>query len=104
MKEYLEARRWPLWTLLALCMARLWLVPLPSSFWLDELVTAFVVKHPGHASFAVAPQVPQSIYYWLPRAAFAMAGQSEVLFRISLMVAMGVGLWLICLTAGWRVG
>jgi hypothetical protein len=57
--------RWPLVALLTVCIARLWLVPLPSSFRVDELVTAFVVKHPGHASFAVAPQVPQSIYYWL---------------------------------------
>jgi len=85
--------------LLAFCIARLWLVPLPTSFWVDELVTAFVVKHPGHASFAVAPQVPQSIYYWLPRAAFALGGLSEVAFRIPSMVAMGIALWLIGLLA-----
>jgi len=99
MKEYLKAREWPLWTLLAVCIARLWLIPLPSSFWLDELVTAFVVKHPGHASFAVAPQVPQSIYYWLPRAMLTLFGQSEVSFRIPSLLAMGITLWLVSLLA-----
>ena len=97
--QHIEESRWPLVALLTACIARLWLVPLPSSFWVDELVTMFVVKHPGHASFAVAPQVPQSIYYWLPRAAFALSGQSEVAFRIPSMVAMGIALWLIGLLA-----
>jgi len=97
--DLFEAGRWPLGTLLAFCIARLWLVPLPSSFWVDELVTEFVVKHPGHASFAVAPQVPQSIYYWLPRAAQAISGTSEVAYRIPSMLAMGITLWLIALLA-----
>jgi hypothetical protein len=30
------ASRWLLPLLLALCVIRLWLMPLPSSFWLDE--------------------------------------------------------------------
>ena len=90
-----ENSRWPLATLLAVCIARLWLVPLPSSFWVDELVTLFVVRHPGDASFAVAPQVPQSIYYWLPRAAQAIGGTSEIAYRIPSMLAMAVTLWLV---------
>lgn len=94
-----EAGRWPIATVMAVLIARLWLVPLPSSFWVDELVTMFVVKHPGHASFAVAPQVPQSIYYWLPRAALAVSGPSEVSFRIPSMLAMAVALWLVALLA-----
>ncbi len=94
-----EAGRWPVVALLAVCIARLWLVPLPSSFWVDELVTLFVVKHPGHASFAIAPQVPQSIYYWLPRMAMAVTGPSEVGFRIPSMIAMGIALWLVGLIA-----
>src|SRR3984885_1664244 len=97
--DHIEQSRWPLIMLLAFCIARLWLVPLPSSFWVDELVTAFVVKHPGHWSFAVAPQVPQSIYYWLPRAALAISGPSEISFRIPSMVAMAVALWLVALLA-----
>src|SRR5580658_9778901 len=90
-----EASRWPIGIVLAVSIARLWLVPLPSSFWVDELVTVFVVKHPGHASFAVAPQVPQSIYYWLPRAAQSISGTSEIVYRIPSMVAMAIALWLV---------
>jgi hypothetical protein len=96
----IETSRWPIGILLAAVIARLWLVPLSSSFWVDELVTMFVVKHPGHASFAVAPQVPQSVYYWLPRAALAISGPSEISFRIPSMVAMAVALWLVALLAG----
>jgi len=31
--------------LLALCLVRLWVMPLPSSFWLDEMATVFVAQH-----------------------------------------------------------
>lgn len=86
--------RW-LCALFALCIARLWFIPLPSSFWVDELVTAFVIRHPGHASFAVAPQVPLSIYYWLPRMMAAMFGISEIAFRIPSIIAMLMALWFI---------
>ena len=88
-------RRWPLVLLLAVCIARLWLVPVTSSYWVDELVTVFVVKHPGHASFAVAPQVPESIYYWLPRISSALFGQSEAAYRIPSLIAMAAALWFI---------
>src|SRR5580692_5292029 len=90
-----ETSRWPIGIALAAVISRLWLVPLPSSFWVDELVTMFVVRHPGHASFAVAPQVPQSIYYWLPRAAQAISGTSEIAYRIPSMLAMTIALWLV---------
>jgi hypothetical protein len=76
------------WVLLFLCVARVWLMALPSSLWVDELVTLFVVRHPGHASFAVAPQVPLSIYYWLPRASLAMFGSSEIALRLPSVLAM----------------
>ena len=43
---------------LALCFARLWLMPLPSSFWVDEMATTFVVHHgAADPSLRVAPQV-----------------------------------------------
>jgi len=78
--------------LLAACVTRLWLMPLPSSFWLDELVTSFVVKYPAHPSFAIAPQVPESLYYWLPRAMQALFGFSEVAYRLPSVIAMGIAL------------
>jgi hypothetical protein len=91
----LEHGQWLLTTLLGICIVRLWVVPLPSSFWLDECVTAFVVDHPRDASFAIAPQVPQSIYYLLPRVAQAISGPSEASLRMPSTFVMAIGLWLI---------
>jgi hypothetical protein len=42
--------------LLAACIVRFWLMPLPTSFWVDEMVTAFVIHYgAGHPSLTVAP-------------------------------------------------
>lgn len=81
--------------LFAACVTRLWLMPLPSSFWLDELVTSFVVKYPDHPSFAIAPQVPTSLYYWLPRTMQAVFGFSEAAYRAPSVIAMAVALFLV---------
>ena len=83
------------WAILAACIARLWLVPMSSSFWVDELVTVFVVQHPGHPSFAPVPQVPASIYYLLPRLTYGFFGDSEFAWRIPSALAMGFALFLI---------
>ena len=84
-----------LWVLLAVLLARLWLIPMSSSFWVDEMVTAFVVNHPGHPSFAIAPQVPESIYYWLPRISQSLFGGSEIAYRVPSFLAMALALFLI---------
>src|SRR5579871_1870586 len=77
-------------------IVRLWIIPLPSSFWVDEMGTAFVVHYgPNHPSFAVAPQVPASIYYALPRGAEALFGFSEVSYRLPSILAMGLAMLLI---------
>jgi Dolichyl-phosphate-mannose-protein mannosyltransferase len=82
--------------LLAACIARLWLMPLPSSFWVDEMATVFVVHHgPDHPSLAVAPQVPDSIYYQVPRAAESLFGFSEVVYRLPSVLLMAVALFFI---------
>jgi hypothetical protein len=82
--------------LLAVLIARLWLMPLPSSFWVDEMATVFVVHHGPHdPSFAVAPQVPNSIYYRLPQAAEALLGFSEISYRLPSVLLMGMALLLI---------
>ena len=71
-------------------------MPLGSSFWVDEMATVFVVEHgAAHPSFAVAPQVPKSIYYSLPRAASALLGSSEVVYRLPSTLAMGLALLLV---------
>jgi hypothetical protein len=81
---------------LALCIARLWLMPLPSSFWVDEMVSAFVIHFgPSHPSLAVAPQVTETVYYWLPRTAERLFGFSEVVYRIPSLLVLGGALWLI---------
>jgi hypothetical protein len=93
-------RRWA-WSnrllifLLAICITRLWLMPLPSSFWTDETGTFFVVERPNDPSFAVAPQVPASIYYVLPRAVERIFGFSEVSWRIPSLLLMGIALFMI---------
>ena len=82
--------------LLAACIARLWLMPLPSSFWVDEMATVFVVHHgPNDPSFAVAPQVPDSIYYRLPQAAESLLGFSEISYRLPSVLLMGIALFFI---------
>jgi hypothetical protein len=82
--------------LLAACIARFWLMPLSSSFWVDEMATVFVVQHGGnHPSLAIAPQVPDSIYYRLPQAAQSLFGFSEVSYRLPSILLMGLALWLI---------
>lgn len=81
---------------LALCIARLWVMPLPSSFWVDEMVSAFVIHFgAAHPSLAAAPQVTQTIYYWLPRAAESLFGFSEVVYRVPSLIVLGIALWLI---------
>ncbi len=81
---------------LALSIARLWLMPLPSSFWVDEMVSAFVIHFgPLHPSLAVAPQVTETIYYWLPHAAERLFGFSEIVYRVPSLLVLGMALWLI---------
>jgi Dolichyl-phosphate-mannose-protein mannosyltransferase len=82
-----------LWALLAAAIVRCWLMPLGSSFWVDETATAFVVHYGGgHASFAAAPQVPASIYYALPQAAEKLLGFSEAAYRLPSLLLMGLAL------------
>src|SRR5688572_15266694 len=91
-------RRWKvaLWVLLAAAVARLWLVPLTSSFWIDEIGTAFVVRYGGdHWSFKIAPQVPTSLYYGFARTSSALFGQSEAAFRLPSILFMGAAVALV---------
>jgi dolichyl-phosphate-mannose-protein mannosyltransferase len=69
---------------------------LPSSLWVDEMATAFVVQHGAHdPSFQVAPQVAASIYYVLPRLAERIFGFSEISYRLPSVLAMLGALFLI---------
>jgi hypothetical protein len=78
---------------LLLSIARLWIVQINVSFWVDEMVTVFVVHHgPNDPSLAIAPQVPKSIYYILAHAADAIAGVSEPAYRLPSILAMALAL------------
>ena len=81
--------------LLAACIVRLWFMLLTGSFWTDETGTAFVVRLPGDASLAVAPQVPASIYYALPRVVDKIFGFSEILYRLPSLLLMGIAFFII---------
>jgi hypothetical protein len=86
--------------LLSAAVFRLWLLPLPSSFWVDEMVTAFVVHYgSAHPSLAVAPQVTASIYYAIPRTAEHLFGFSEIVYRLPSTVLMAIALLLVALLA-----
>lgn len=82
--------------LLALCIARMWVMPLTSSFWVDETETAFVVHHGIHnPSLAVIAPAIESVYYWLPRMPEAIFGFSEAAERLPSLVALGIALFFI---------
>jgi hypothetical protein len=88
----------PLLVLAAVCFVRLWLMPLGSSFWVDEMATVFVVEHGGDdPSLQVAPQVPQSIYYSVVRA--VAPGRSETAYRLPSILFMAVALMFVGLLA-----
>src|SRR5579863_1368478 len=77
--------RWnlALMLLLALAVARLWIQQIGSGFWVDEMVTVFVVHHgPADRSLAVAPQVPQSVYYSVAHLADRLFGACEIAYRL----------------------
>jgi len=82
--------------LLALCIARMWVMPLRSSFWVDEAETAFIVHHGvDHPSLAIIAPAIQSVYYWLPRASEAVFGFSEAAERLPSLVALAIALFFI---------
>lgn len=85
---------WLFWAAAGCCVVRFWLMALPNGFWIDEAVTAFVVRYGhGHSSFAVAPQVAESVYYVLPAASGRLFGFSEAAYRIPSLLAIVLALF-----------
>src|ERR1700722_12916564 len=71
---------------------------LPSSFWVDEMATVFVVEQGAEdPSLKVAPQVPQSIYYSVIRA--VTRSRSEIVYRLPSVLFMGAALMFVGLLA-----
>jgi len=87
---------WATPLLLLMCVVRLWVMPLFSSLWVDEMATVFVLRHgAADASLRVAPQVPASIYYSLPGAAQWLLGPSELAWRLPSLAALAIAVWFI---------
>lgn len=79
--------------LLVLCIARMWVMPLTSSFWVDEAETAFVVHHGvNHPSLTIIAPAIQSVYYWLPRTSEAIFGFSEAAERLPSLLMLAIAL------------
>jgi hypothetical protein len=94
--QFRGALRWLLPLLLLLSVARFWLMPLPSGFWVDEMVTTFVVRNgAAHASLQAAPQVAMSVYYAVARYAEALFGFSEIAYRLPSTLFLALALFLI---------
>lgn len=94
----LKPGTWNVWlaSALALCVARFWVMPLFSSYWVDEMATLFVVRQgASDPSFAVAPQVPQSLYYALAAIAGRLFGFGEAAMRVPSLLAMAVAVFLV---------
>jgi 4-amino-4-deoxy-L-arabinose transferase-like glycosyltransferase len=72
-------------------------MPLPSSFWVDEMETVFVAEHGSHhPSLRVAPHAWNSpLYYRVAHASQMIFGSSEIAYRLPSLFAMGLALFLI---------
>ncbi len=78
------------WVVLLGLILRLWIQPLGSSFWVDEMATVFIVQHPHDASLVAVPQLQHSLYYPLVSVASSF-GTSEVIYRIpSLLLSIAM--------------
>jgi hypothetical protein len=87
------------WVLLVLCVARLWLMPMPSSFWTDEAGSAFIAERPADPTLLKPRQLTASIYYDVARIAEKMFGHSEIVYRVPSVLFLGMALFLIALLA-----
>ena len=85
-----------LYLLLLACIARFWLFLLPQSFWIDETVTAFILRHGlNHPSLAAGPPLGQTIYYALPNLSQKLFGFSELTLRLPSLILTLLSLYLI---------
>src|SRR5690348_1283356 len=92
-----ETARWLLPLLFVLSVVRFWLMPLGSSFWLDETATIFVARYgSNHPSLAdAAPQAWRSWYYPAIHFNGSLFGFSEIATRLPSVMAMAIFLWLV---------
>jgi hypothetical protein len=82
--------------LLAAAVVCIWARQIGSSFWVDEMVTVFVVHHgAADPSLTVAPQVPKSAYYAIASVADSIFGTREAGYRLPSILFSLATLWLV---------
>jgi Dolichyl-phosphate-mannose-protein mannosyltransferase len=83
-------------SLLAIVFVRLWLMPLGSSLWLDEIGTYWVTNARFTEIVPRAKLFPQSVPYaaivWMVR---ALGGNSEIVLRLPSVLAAGLAVWVL---------
>ncbi|MBV9625472.1 MAG: glycosyltransferase family 39 protein [Acidobacteria bacterium] len=86
-----------LYAIMAIAIVRFWLMPLGSSFWVDEAGTFWTVKDGLRSMLErmqLWPNTPPlfGIISW---AAYKIGGAHEYALRLPSVVAMGIGCWLL---------
>jgi uncharacterized membrane protein len=83
-------------SLLGIMFVRLWLMPLGSSLWLDEIGTYWVTNARFTEIVPRAQLFPQSVPYaaivWMVR---ALGGTREIVLRLPSLLAAGLAVWLL---------
>lgn len=86
----------PVASLLVIVFVRLWVMPLGSSLWLDEIGTYWVTNARFTEIVPRAQLFPQSVPYaaivWIVR---ALGGSSEIVLRLPSLLAACVAAWLL---------
>jgi mannosyltransferase len=81
--------------LTALAVLWLWVMPIWSSFWLDETGTYWVIKDGFASAFVRAMDWLNSpLYYLIARLAHLVPGRTEVTLRLPSLIAMMAAAWL----------
>jgi hypothetical protein len=95
------------WGLLLLVVFRSWVMPLGSSFWLDETATFWIVKNGPReivsrwSQWGTAQSLP---YSWIAWAGMALGGRSEIALRLPSVLAMALATFLLFQLASHLLG
>jgi hypothetical protein len=83
--------------LTAWAVLTLWVLPIPSSFWLDETGTYWIIKDSFRNAFARTMdwQGHSPFYYLIAWLAHLVPGRTEVILRLPSLIAMIAATWLL---------
>ncbi len=105
-RPHADRQRLPLQLMLGVEILLLWLLPMRSSLWADELGTSWIVKDSFTAMLerAVVWSGQSPLYYVTAWAAAKIAPASDVALRVPSLLAMGATLWLLYRLAARLIG